>query len=53
MFIRTMENYLKKDTVKSQDVFINFSKKKKKKKAGSGRGKNSWKIKDELPTFHS
>ena len=30
MFIRTMKNYLKKeDTVKSQAIFIDFSKKKK------------------------
>lgn len=30
MFMRTMKNYLKKeDTVKSQDIFIDFSKKKK------------------------
>ena len=51
MFIRTMKNYLKKeDTVKSQAIFIDFSKKKKKK---TGRGVDSWKIKDELPTFHS
>ena len=39
MFMRTMEHYLKKeDTVKSQDVFINFSKKKKKKQGG-GEGR--------------
>ena len=32
MFMRTMKNYLKKeDTIKSQDIFIDFSKKKKKK----------------------
>lgn len=49
MFMRTMKNYLKKeDTVKSQDIFIDFSKKKK-----IGWGEDSWKIKDELPTFHS
>ena len=35
MFMRTMKNYLKKeDTIKSQDIFIDFSKKKKKKKTG-------------------
>ena len=35
MFIRTMKNYLKKeDTVKSQAIFIDFSKKKKKKRGG-------------------
>ena len=53
MFMRTMKNYLKKeDTVKSQDIFIDFSKKGKKKKKRGGGG-DSWKIKDELPTFHS
>ena len=36
MFMRTMKNYLKKeDTVKSQDIFIDFSK--KKKKLGGGK----------------
>lgn len=35
MFMRTMKNYLKKeDTVKSQDIFIDFS---KKKKLGGGK----------------
>lgn len=41
MFMRTMKNYLKKeDTVKSQDIFIDFNKKKKKNWVGGRFLKN-------------